>query len=106
VQGFNGDNILATNANLNQPIAIHFDTNGNIYFSDCNNFRVRKINIATNIITTVVGSGAQGFYGDGGQATSASLNWAQGFAIDTIGNIFVSDTNNFRIRKINFETGF
>jgi sugar lactone lactonase YvrE len=53
VQGFNSDNILATNANLNQPIAIRFDTNGNIYFNDCNNFRVRKINIATNIITTV-----------------------------------------------------
>src|ERR1700730_7801001 len=72
--GYNHDGRPATTAALNTPTSIARDGAGNIYFSDQLNFRVRKINALTGIITTVAGNGILGNIGDGGPATDAELN--------------------------------
>ena len=77
-----GDGGLATSAQLTNPTAVAVDSSGNIYFSDTNANRVRKITAATGIITTVAGNGTAGYSGDNGQATSAMLNSPGGVAVD------------------------
>jgi sugar lactone lactonase YvrE len=62
---------------------------------------IAKQSHAQNIITTVAGTGTAGYTGDGGQATSAELNWPNAVAFDTAGNMYIVDTNNQRIRKVN-----
>jgi streptogramin lyase len=103
---FNGDNILALNANIG-PSGMCCDTVGNIYFSDDYNHRIRKITISTNIITTIAGNGIDGYYGDNIKATDAQIssNYIS-LTIDTNGHVFFSDSNNNRIRKIDFLTRF
>lgn len=105
VAGYSGDNGPATGAKLNWPARGCFDKNGNIYFTDAHNNVVRKINAATGIITTVGGTGVQGFFGDGGPATNAQLSSPFGITIDTADNIYVGDRGNSRVRKINMSTG-
>jgi sugar lactone lactonase YvrE len=106
--GFFGDGGPATSAVINGPTHLSIDPDGNIYFSDSLNNRIRKIS-RSGIITTVAGSGATGgpggFSGDGGPATSAQLNNPQGVAVDGEGNIFIADTANARIRRVNAKTG-
>lgn len=99
VEGFRGDGGPAINANLNAPYGIAVDAVGNVYFSDFGNHRVRKINVSTGIITSVIGGGF-GFSGDGGPATSAKLNSPRGVAIDAASNLFVADSENRRVRKV------
>ena len=98
--GSAGDGGLATAANLNAPQGLALDSLGNLYIVDYNNYRIRKITAATGIITTVAGSGSQGYSGDGGQATSAQLNNAQGVAVDALGNLYIADGGNRRVRKV------
>ena len=100
ISSFSGDGGPAINATLNGPYGLAVDAAGNIYISDTDNNRVRKINTA-GIITTVAGNGASGFSGDGGPATSASLNNPIGVAVDAAGNIYIADWQNDRIRKVN-----
>jgi sugar lactone lactonase YvrE len=100
IQGFSGDGGPATGASLNWPIGLAIDPIGNLYFADASNSRIRKINPA-GIITTVAGITAWGFSGDGGPATNAQLNGAQYVTTDAIGNVYISDGNNYRVRKIN-----
>ncbi len=71
-----------------------------MYIGDISNHRVRLVNAGTTIISTIAGTGTNGFSGDGGSATSAALNRPIGVAIDASGNVFVGDCNNYRIRKI------
>jgi hypothetical protein len=97
--GFSGDGGPATQAQLNRPHGIAIDKEGNIYISDTRNNRIRKID-ANGIITTLAGTDTPGFSGDGGPATQAQLNRPHGIAIDKEGNIYIADTNNNRIRKI------
>ncbi len=97
--GFGGDGSNASFARLNSPSAIAVDRLGNIYFTDTGNQRVRKINGA-GVITTIAGTGAVGFSGDGGQGTSAQLNFPQSIAVDSAGNVYIADTENNRVRKI------
>ncbi|MBJ2174879.1 T9SS type A sorting domain-containing protein [Aureibaculum sp. A20] len=100
VYGFSGDGGLATQAELKSPSGITVDTSGNIYFSDRNNYRVRKID-TNGIITTIAGKGGfQPFSGDGGLAIDAELYEPSGITIDNSGNIYVVDGNNQRVRKI------
>ena len=94
-----GDGGPATTANLSNPQDIAFDSGGNLYISDNGNARIRRVTPA-GIISTVAGNGTQNFSGDGGPATSASLSGPGGIVVDTIGNIFFVDTNNYRVRKI------
>ena len=98
--GFSGDGGQATNAELNQPFAVVVDNVGNLYFTDSNNFRVRKVSIL-GIITTFAGNGTDGFSGDGGQATNAEIGGSTGLAFDAAGNLYIADQENARIRMIN-----
>ena len=104
VAGFSGDGGAATNANLNFGDGASYggivtDNVGNLYISDVENNRVRKVN-TSGIITTIAGNGLAGFAGDGGPATNASFSIPGGIAIDLSGNIYVADQYNNRVRKI------
>ena len=99
--GYNGDNIAATLAELNIPGSITVDSLDNIYIADANNNRVRKINVLTGIITTIAGTGVASFGGDNGPASSAIFNGVQAICFDHLGNMYISDVGNYRIRKIN-----
>jgi sugar lactone lactonase YvrE len=97
---YGGDGGPALNAWLNSPRGLAFDGAGNLYISDGNNNRVRKVATGTGIITTVAGNGTAGLAGDTNLATSAALDHPFGLAIDASGNLFISDTRNQRIRLV------
>ncbi|RSL14962.1 sugar lactone lactonase YvrE [Edaphobacter aggregans] len=98
--GFSGDAGPATAAHLNLPTALAFDTTGNLYFADTQNHRIRKITATSGIITTIAGTGTQGFSGDNGPAIAATIDSPTGLAVDVTGNIYIADTHNHRIRRI------
>lgn len=98
--GFSGDGAAATLAMISLPTAIAVDSSGNIFFADSNNNRVREIVTASGTIQTVAGNGEQGYSGDGGAATGASLDSPEGISVDASGNLYLSDTHNNRIRKV------
>ncbi|MDQ7075616.1 MAG: hypothetical protein Q9O24_10805 [Gammaproteobacteria bacterium] len=102
--GFNGDHQYALDTQLNMPYDLLIDGQ-NLYIADSNNHRIRKFNLDSGIITTVAGNGNAGFSGDGGLATEASLNWPDGISLDAMGNLYISDALNHRIRKVNAATG-
>jgi sugar lactone lactonase YvrE len=97
--GFSGDNGSAVAAQLNGPQGLALDGAGNLYIADQNNHRIRKVTPA-GIITTVAGTGTPGYFGDTGPATSAQLNFPQGIAVDTAGDLYIADKNNHRIRRV------
>ena len=97
--GFFGDGGLATSARLNQPNGVALDSAGNLYIADSQNSRVRKVDLA-GIITTVAGNGTAGYLGDGGPATNARLNVPGGVRVDSSGNLYIADTGNSVIRKV------
>lgn len=103
--GFNGDGILATNASLNDPTAVRVDDSGNIFIADTSNNRVRRVDYATGLISTVAGTGASGFGGDGGDATLAKVTFPEGLSFDSFGNLYISDYGNRRIRKLDGAAG-
>jgi uncharacterized protein (TIGR03437 family) len=94
-----GDGGPATAASLNYPKGIAFDASGNLFIADCFNSRIRLVT-ADGRISTVAGSGALGYGGDGGKATSAKLQFPSGVAVGINGNVFVADTANHRIRLL------
>ncbi len=101
--GFSGDNGPATSAQIQgfaQKLAI--DPAGNLYIPDSNNARIRKV-AANGTITTIAGTGVQGFSGDGGAATAAELSSPDGIVMDASGNLFIADSGNARIRKIGID---
>jgi len=89
--GFSGDGGLADSALLNGPAGVILDSIGNIYISDVQNNRVRKIDVTTHIINTIVGNGTPGFGGDGGPAVEAELWGVFGLCFDSKGNLYVSE---------------
>lgn len=109
IRSYTGDGGLAKNAKLNWPRGICLDKNKNIYIADCSNGRIRKIDAATGILTTLCGSGADTavgkFGGDGGLAINADLWYPAGVTTDISGNIYIADCISNRIRKINIATG-
>ena len=98
IAGYSGDGGMATNAQVNQPSRVAVDPSGNLYIADTKNHRVREV--SGGVITTLAGTGAAGFTGDGGLATSAALNSPSGVAVDGGGNVYIADTGNNRIRKV------
>jgi uncharacterized protein (TIGR03437 family) len=98
VQGFSGDGGPATNAQLNAPASVTF-SGGNLYIADSSNQRIRKVS-SDGTITTIAGNGSKGFSGDGGPGASASLASPLGMAMDGLGNLYVADGDNNRIRRI------
>jgi sugar lactone lactonase YvrE len=96
-------NIQATAASLDAPAGIAYDAAGNLYIADLNHNMIREVTVA-GIITTIAGTGEQGFAGDGGAATSALLDSPAGVAVDAAGNVYIADTHNNRIRKVSSGT--
>ncbi len=96
--GFAGDGSAATLAQLTSPNSVAVDAAGAIYIADAGNHRIRKIVRGT--ISTIAGTGVAGFNGDGGQATAAQLSTPYGVEVDSIGNVYIADTNNNRIRRV------
>jgi sugar lactone lactonase YvrE len=105
IDGFSGENGQATAAQLWNPSAVAVDNAGNIFIADYGNNRIRKVNIATGIITTVAGNGSGGFAGDNGPATDAGLTFASSLAFDSAGDLFIADAADNRVREVNHATG-
>jgi uncharacterized protein (TIGR03437 family) len=98
-EAYSGDGGPASLAQLDIPWDVVADSGGNLYISDSGNHTIRKV-AANGVITTVAGSGAAGYSGDGGPAAGAQLNTPLGIAMDGGGNLYVADCHNQRIRKI------
>ena len=98
--GRSGDGGPAALATLYNPRTVAVDTSRNIYIADSGNNRIRMVTKTTGIITTIAGTGAPGYSGDGGKATLATLNYPYSVVVDTSGNIFIADTYNHRIRVV------
>jgi myo-inositol-hexaphosphate 3-phosphohydrolase len=99
VSGFSGDGGPATSARMRAPRTMAADSAGNLYITDTENHRVRKVD-TTGKITTIAGTGTAGYNGDGIQATAAMLNNPHGVAVDGAGNVYIADAPNQRIRKV------
>ena len=95
-----GDNGPAASAELGLPVGIAFDSKGNLYVSDEDNNRVRKVAAGTGVITTYAGTEQYGFKGDGGLATAAQLFFPGQLAVDGSDNLFIIDQYNYRVRKV------
>ena len=108
--GYTGDGVLATSTQLTFPGGVAVDGSGNILIADTGSCEIREVSASTGIISDVAGtpvtpSGCSGYSGDGGLATSASLNGPLAVTVDSSGDIFIADTNNYVIRRISAATG-
>ena len=104
-QGYNGDNIPANTAQVTIPTGIYGDSNGNIFFSDAGNYRIREIIASSGQIVTVAGTGVPGYNGDNIAATTAQITFPYGLFLDAADNIFITDSANSRVREIVASTG-
>ena len=100
VNGYNGDNQPATSAELYLPSGVAVNGLGDVFIADQANSRVRKVDHATQVITTVAGTTTPGFSGDSGPGTSAQLNNPISVALDGAGSLYISDNGNWRVRKV------
>jgi hypothetical protein len=98
--GYSGDGGPASKAQFNNLNGLATDSNDNLYVADYNNCVIRKIALATGIVTTVAGNSKCGYAGDDGPATSASLNAPAAVAVDGFGDLFIADQNNGRVREV------
>ena len=98
--GYSGDNIQATAALLYTPADVTLDSYGNLYISDRSNYRIRKVDVSTGVITTVVGTGTASSTGDGSAATAAAINQPCYSRFDSSGNFYISECAGNRVRKV------
>jgi sugar lactone lactonase YvrE len=105
IQGFSGDKGPAIDARIDSSMGVAIDSADNLYLSDTHNHRIRRIDATTGIITTIAGTGTPGFSGDTGSATSSNLFLPHGITIDSAGNLYLADTENHRIRRIDATSG-
>ena len=103
--GFGGDGGPATLAKLSSPAGACVDIAGNIYIADKQNQRIRKINATTGDISTIAGTGVNGYGGDNGPATAAILSYPSSVSNDSVGNIYIADYGNHVIRRVDASTG-
>lgn len=104
-RGYAGDGGPATKALLNEPYEVRFDKAGNMLFVEMKNHVVRKVDVKTGTIQTLVGLGTPGFSGDNGPATKAQLNQPHSIQLDAQDNVFICDIANHRIRRVDAKTG-
>lgn len=104
-KGYAGDGGPATSAKLNEPYEIRFDKQGNMFFVEMQNHLVRRVDAETGMISTVAGTGQQGFSGDGGPATKATMNRPHSIVLDNSGHLYICDIGNHRVRRMNLKTG-
>jgi uncharacterized protein (TIGR03437 family) len=97
--GFNGDRIPANTATLSKPAGITLDRSGSLLIADTGNHRIRKVS-GDGTISTIAGTGQQGFCGDSGSAVQACLDTPMDVKTDTLGNVYVADAGNHRVRRI------
>jgi hypothetical protein len=98
--GFSGDGGPARAAALDRPERVAVDGAGDLFIADTGNDRIREVIKATGVIRTVAGDGAAGYGGDGGSATAAALDGPSDVAVDAVGDLFIADTLNNRIREV------
>jgi uncharacterized protein (TIGR03437 family) len=98
--GFAGDGGAAKDAMLNAPVGVAVDGAGNVYFTDYGNSRVRRVAVSNNTISTIAGTGTNGYNGDNVNALTAQVNFPFHLAVDAAGDLYVADQANHRIRKI------
>ncbi len=98
--GYNGDNMQATSAALNGPIDVVLDSYGNLYITERFNNRVRKVDVSTGLIATIIGTGTATSTGDGSAATSATVNGPNFSCFDSFGNLYITECYGNRVRKI------
>ena len=101
-----GDGLPATQAGIAEPYGIALDANDNLFISDASGHRIRRVDAATGIISTVAGSGVQGYLGDGGPATSARLSTPIGIALSQTGDLYIAEIENNVIRRVDHATGY
>lgn len=104
--GSGGDGGPAISAKLKNPRGVAVDNAGNVYIAETTSNKIRKVDGITNIISTVAGTGDRGASGDGGPATSARLDRPEGVFVDSAGNVYIADTTNNKIRKVDGTTNF
>lgn len=104
-KGYSGDGGMATNAQLNEPYEIRFDHNGNMFFVEMRNHIVRRVDAQTGIISTIAGTGHEGFSGDGGMATQAAMKQPHSIQFNSNGDLYICDIGNHRIRRVNMQSG-
>jgi sugar lactone lactonase YvrE len=104
-KAYSGDGGPAAAASLNMPHEIQFDSAGNFYIAERDNHVVRKVDAKTGGISTVAGTGAPGFSGDGGPATRAQLRQPHSIAVDRGGRLLICDTGNHRVRHVDLRSG-
>lgn len=102
---FAGDGASATEAGLRNPTATAIDANGNLLIADERNHRIRRVDVYTGTITTVAGTGEPGRAEDGQLAVASKLNFPQGVAVDRAGNIFIADSGNNQVHRVDAVTG-
>ncbi len=104
-KGYAGDGGPALQASLNMPHEIQFDRAGNLYIAERDNHVIRKVEAKTGVISTVAGTGAPGFSGDGGPAAKAQLRQPHSIVFDRDGTLLICDIGNQRIRRLHLDTG-
>ena len=104
-KGYAGDGGPAAAAQLSAPHEIRFDSRGDILVAERDSHVVRHIDMKTRVVTTVAGTGAAGYSGDGGPATAAQLNQPHSIVLDAADNVLICDINNHRVRRIDARTG-
>lgn len=105
IAGFSGDGGAALSGALNQPWGIAAAIDGSLYIADFGNNRIRKVDATTGNFSTVAGTGTASYTGDGGSALNATLNNPASIATDAAGNLYIADSENNAIRKVNHATG-
>lgn len=103
--GFSGDGGPARQAALSFPLSVAVDKSGNLYICDNVNARIRKVNLATGVITTIAGTGSTRSTGDGGPALDAGLSNPQSIDLDADGNVYIVESGSHRVRRITVADG-
>ena len=104
-RGYAGDGGPATSALLSEPFMCAFDARGNLFLAEAANHCIRRVDKGTGVITTVTGTGSEGYSGDGGPATQATFNQPSSLQIDGNGDIYIVDRLNAVVRKVDAATG-